>query len=172
MPKASDCTTPGPSAGPGECISAKDAVAPLISSFAQYKITTAGEQAALLSWIALESDELKYNINHFPGTPGQGTRCMLSPAFVSKYVASLPDLAGKAGGADPAGTLKLVLDPQHSLGSAAWFLSSQCSADVRKGLQAGTQQGWEAFITGCVQTTVTDQRRQYWVKAKEALFVQ
>src|SRR5947199_10077851 len=58
-----------------ECATASQAVTPLISSFATYNITSAAEQAALLSWMAFESADFKYNRNHFPapGNPAQGT---------------------------------------------------------------------------------------------------
>ncbi|KAL9108130.1 MAG: hypothetical protein Q9227_007106 [Pyrenula ochraceoflavens] len=171
MPTAKDCNTPAPSAGSDECISASDAVKPLVDSFHKYSVSTGGEQAALLSWMAFESNELKYNINHFPGTPGQGTRCMLSPSFVSKYVAALPELKGKTA-SDPASTLKLVLDPEHSLGSAAWFYSSQCDDSVKTGLQQGSDQAFQDFMTKCVSTTMVDKRMQYWNAAKKALSVQ
>ncbi|KAL9618764.1 MAG: hypothetical protein Q9160_006558 [Pyrenula sp. 1 TL-2023] len=172
MPSAASCSSSAaPSSGLNECINAATAIPHLISAFARYKITTAGEQAAILSWIALESAELKYNINHFPGNPGQGTRVMLMPPYIAKYIASIPDLKEKAdaAGGDVTKLLGLVLDDEHSLASGAWFVSSQCTQDVRQGLAAGSDAGWEQFITGCVGTTVTDQRKGYWVKAKEAL---
>ena len=155
-----------------ECVTASQAVEPLVSSFNQYGITTAGEQAALLSWMAFESGDFKYNKNHYPGTPGQGTRCMLSPTFVKQYVSSIPALSNKTASAtDPAAVLQLVEPDEFSFGSAAWFLSTQCSQDVRSRLQAGTAAGWEAFVTGCVQTTVTDARKAYWTRATAALGV-
>lgn len=174
MPSANSCSTPAASAGPNECATAAQAIGPLISSFQRYKITSAGEQAAILGWIALESAEMKYNINHFPGNPGQGTRVMLMPPYISKYVASMPEMNSEAAqaGNDPVKMLQLVLDDGHSFGAGPWFVSSQCSAQVRSGLASGTEEGWNAWITTCVGTTVTDQRKGYWVKAKEALNVQ
>ena len=156
----------------GECATASEAVGPLISSFAQYGITTGAEQAALLSWMAFESDDFKYNKNHFPGTPGQGTRCMMMPNFVQQYASSIPALASQvAATSDPAAILQLVSSDQYSFASASWFLTTKCSQSVRQQLQTGSEAGWEAFVSGCVQTTVTDARKAYWTRATAALGV-
>lgn len=95
---------------------------------------------------------------------------MIMPNFVSKYVASLPELASKATSASsPADVLNLVEGDDYSFASASWFYSSQCSSSVKTALQGGSDEAWEAFVTGCVQTTVTDARQQYWDRAKTAL---
>ncbi|GAB1197355.1 hypothetical protein APSETT444_006648 [Aspergillus pseudonomiae] len=74
---------------------------------------------------------------------------------------------------DAAQTLdKLVENLEWDFGSGAWFLTTQCSADVRSALQAGSEAGWQRYITECVQTQVTDQRKEYWQKAVKALGVQ
>ena len=94
---------------------------------------------------------------------------MQSPAFNSKYAASL----NVAVSSDAAQTLdKLVENLEWDFGSGAWFLTTQCSADVRSALQAGSEAGWQRYITECVQTQVTDQRKEYWQKAVKALGVQ
>ena len=169
MPKASSCAGADQAK---ECATAKQAVGPLIDSFNKYKVLTAPEQAALLSWIAYESAELRYNQNHFPapGRPGQGTRNMMMPNFVAKYVASIPELASKAG-SDPAATLALVQSDKYSFASAAWFYSTQCSATIKQGVKTGGKAGWTAFITSCVQTTMDSGREGYWTAASKALFV-
>ena len=97
---------------------------------------------------------------------------MMSPTFVKDYVASLPELQGNLTTATtPAEILALVEGDQYSFASASWFYSTQCSSAVKTALQAGTDQAWEGWITGCVQTTVTDARQQYWDRAKTALSV-
>lgn len=158
---------------PGECVTAAQAVGPLVASFAQYGVSTAAEQAALLSWMAFESGDFKYNHNVFPGVPGQGTRAMLSPAFVQMYAASIPALAAPAAAlaSNPAAVLALVQPDQYSFAAAAWFLTAVCQPDVRAQLQTGSPAGWTAWVTGCVQTTVTPARQAYWERAVAALGV-
>lgn len=155
-----------------ECATASQALSPILAGFAKYNIATAAEQAALLSWMAFESDDFKYNINHFPGTPGQGTRCMMSPTFVKEYVSSLSELQSNLTTATtPAEILALVEGDEYSFASASWFYSTQCSSTDKTALQTGTDHAWQGWITGCVQTTVTDARQQYWERAKTALSV-
>lgn len=155
----------------GECATAAQAVSPLIPSFAQYHISSAAEQAALLSW--MESGDFKYNAHYFPTpVPGRGTRAMLSPTFVKEYAASIPAVVSQAATlTDPAAILALVQADQYSFGAAAWFLSTVCSPAVRSGLQTGTLTGWAAWVTGCAQTTVTPTRQAYWERAVTALGV-
>jgi hypothetical protein len=99
---------------------------------------------------------------------------MQSPSFNAKYAASIPALSSKLSSVanDPAGVLNLLLsDETYDFGSAAWFLTTQCSAEVRTQLQSGSASGWESYISNCVGTTVTDARQAYWTKAVQALGV-
>ena len=125
-----------------------------------------------------ESDDFKYNQNHFPapGKPGQGTRTMMSPDFVSKYASSIPAVASQMSGKDAAGILALVQPDQYSFGSAAWFYSTQCSDTIKQGVKTGGQADWKAFLTECVQTTADEgtgdtSRLAYWQRACKALSV-
>lgn len=58
----------------GECATAKQAAKFTAQSFDTYKVTSKAEQAAIISLMAFESDDFKYNKNHFPGVPGQGSK--------------------------------------------------------------------------------------------------
>ena len=60
---------------PEECATAEQAVPHIVHAFVRYGVKSPAEQAALISLMALESGEFKYNRNHFPppGTPGQGS---------------------------------------------------------------------------------------------------
>ena len=151
----------------GDCATASQAAAPILASFAQYSITSPAEQAALLSWMAFESGDFKYNHNVSPGTPGQGCRNMMMPGFVKKYAAVVQ--GADASSTDPATVLNSVITAGGDWGAAAWFYSTQCSDAIKNGLKTGGKAGWEAWITGCVQTTVTDARTQYWQRAAQAL---
>lgn len=171
VPKASSCSG-APFAG--ECKTAAEAVPFINKSFQTYGITSPAEAAALVSIMAFESGDFKYNVNHFPGVPGQGTRNMQSPEFNMKYAKSIPALKEKlaAAGTDPKAVLALLTaDGALDFGSAAWFLTTQCSAPVRAALKTGSMAGWKSYITECVQTTVTPDRQAYWDRAAKAMGV-
>jgi hypothetical protein len=57
----------------GECATAKTAATYTSQSFDKYGVTSKAEQAAVLSLMAFESLDFKYNKNHFPGVAGQGS---------------------------------------------------------------------------------------------------
>ncbi|EXJ88418.1 hypothetical protein A1O1_05348 [Capronia coronata CBS 617.96] len=162
---------------PAECaVSSIAMVQAMVDGFAKYNVTTAEEQAALLSWMAFESGEFKFNHNHFPapGRPGQGTRVMLMPNFVQEYAGSIKELKNQvaAAGTDPDKVLQLVMPDRFSFAAAAWYYGVHCTKEQKGLVRTGGQQGWEsAFVTGCVGTTVTDERVQYWKRAREALGV-
>jgi hypothetical protein len=171
-PEASTCAN---CPAPGECRTASQAAPYIAISFTNFGITSFNTQAALLSLMLYESASFKYAKNHFPGVPGQGTRNMQSPEYNLKYAQWLATMCKNCGitqaeikqaqAQGPAAVLALVNTDEWSFGSAAWFLSTQCDPSVKEGLAAGTQQGWETFLTGCVQTTVNAKRTAIWKKA-------
>ncbi|KEF54772.1 uncharacterized protein A1O9_09214 [Exophiala aquamarina CBS 119918] len=160
---------------PDECsVSSATVVNALLAGFTTYSITTAAEQAALLSWMAFESGDFKFNRNHFPapGRPGQGTRAMLMPNFVAEYAASIPELAPQVAAAagDPAKVLELVQPDQYAWAAASWYYATKCSTEQRAMVVDGGLQGWQnGFITGCVQTANSPERQAYWTRARQAL---
>ncbi|KKZ60617.1 hypothetical protein EMCG_04718 [[Emmonsia] crescens] len=158
----------------GECRSAAQAAEPILNSFKKYKIESPAEKAALLSLMAFETGDFAYRKNHYPGRPGQGTRNMQMPQSNGAYAESLDEIKNdlaKAKG-DVAAVLDLLLKSEdHDFGSAAWFLTTQCTPEVRKRLESGSQEGWEEYLTGCVHTTVTPQRKGYWERAKKEMKV-
>jgi hypothetical protein len=158
---------------PEECADATAAAAALNASFKKYNIATIGEQAALIGYTLFESGDYKYSKNHYPGTPGQGTRMMALPQSIAQYAAALVGpsavTTAAASGGDVA-TLALVnADDETSFGAAAWFYSSKCSDDVKAGIKAQTVDGWHAFLTQCVGTQAVTERDQPWVNAKQIL---
>lgn len=159
-----------------ECADATAAATALNKSFDTYGIKTAGEKAALVAYTLFESGNYKYSKNHFPGRPGQGTRMMAMPPFVAKYATAVAGAdavatANTAGGdAGAVAVLALVnSDDEKSFGSAAWFYSTQCTEDVKTGVQAETVEGWHNFLTACVGTTLDEARDTPWVAAKAAI---
>ncbi|PWY71559.1 hypothetical protein BO94DRAFT_259984 [Aspergillus sclerotioniger CBS 115572] len=170
-PTSSSCDNPP---AVGECATAAQAAPNIAKSFDTYSVTSRAEQAAVIGLMAFESGDFKYNKNHFPGVPGQGTRNMQSPTYNSKYAADIPALADKLSSVsgDPTGVLDLLLaNEEYDFGSGAWFLTTQCSASVRSQLQSGSEAGWTAYITSCVGTDANDDRKAYWTRAIQALGV-
>lgn len=99
---------------------------------------------------------------------------MQSPSYNKIYAASLPALKAQLPKVSdsPAELLDLLRDDEtYDFGSGAWFLTTQCSEDVRKQLQSGSESGWSMYISDCVGTSVTDERKQYWERAVKALGV-
>ncbi|KAJ5570280.1 uncharacterized protein N7459_009710 [Penicillium hispanicum] len=168
-PNSKTCDNPP---AKGECATAKQAAKYTSQSFDTYKVTSKAEQAAVISLMAFESDDFKYNKNHYPGTPGQGTRNMQSPSYNKKYASSIPALKDKVAQVanSPTDLLDLLRnDETYDFGSGAWFLTTQCSKDVRSALQDGSETGWQNYISSCVGTSVTDERKEYWERAVKAL---
>jgi hypothetical protein len=162
---------------PDECaVSSTVVVNAIAAGFEKYGINTAAEQAALLSWMAFESGDFKFNRNHFPapGRPGQGTRAMLMPNFVQEYASSIPELSSQvsAAGGDPAKVLDLVLTDEYAWAAASWYYGTKCTVDQKAQVVNGGLQGWQdGFITGCVQTANSGDRQAYWTRARQALGV-
>lgn len=177
--KAIETASPGTASCDGaqfadECATALQAAPYIIQAFADYAISDPNEWAAVLSLMLFESGGLKFNRNHFPepGRPGQGTRNMQMIAANTKYVEYLAS-KGKldkadveAAGSDPDKVLDLVLPDEFSFASAAWYYSTQCTDEIKKGVQSGTQQGYEAYLTSCVETTAAPERITGWQAAK------
>jgi hypothetical protein len=78
MPKSNTCEG---AKFPDECRTAEQAAPYIAKSYASF---SKGELAAALALMGLESDDLKYKHNVYPGVPGQGTANMMSPS-VSLY---------------------------------------------------------------------------------------
>ncbi|KAI4843793.1 hypothetical protein E4T44_06553 [Aureobasidium sp. EXF-8845] len=147
-PQSASCTE---AQYPVECATATEASPWVNLAFHTFGIHEFGTQAALLSLMLYESGSFEYNINHYPGVPGQGTRNMQSPAFNLKYAQWLAanmtgsgissqevDEAEKEGSVR---VLALVNGDRWSFASASWFLATQCTEDISQGLAASTEEG-------------------------------
>lgn len=71
-PRAAACTDS--TATLEGCATAPDAAKYLAQGFATYGMNKLAQQAALLSLMTFESGDFVYNINMFPGRPGQGSK--------------------------------------------------------------------------------------------------
>ncbi len=172
-PTSNTCTG---AAQPDECLTADKAVPFILASFKTYKITAPATQAALIATMALESGEFKYAKNHFPapGRPGQGTRNMQSKEFNDEYAASIPEVAKlmpEAQKHGDSGVRDLLTNfGDYDFGSAAWFLTSQCTADVQSALAKGGDQAFAGYLA-CIGTQGTNARTKYYQAALKALGV-
>ncbi|KAJ2559515.1 hypothetical protein EV175_000309 [Coemansia sp. RSA 1933] len=117
---------------PDECASNARAAAAINNALTQYKITNRGEAVAVIATMMFESDYWLYNINHYPGTPGQGTRNMQHINFNVEYASQLhPSAVKTAAGTGTITTqeennvLALVLNDDDSFGSGFWLLVNQ-----------------------------------------------
>ncbi|KAJ2874162.1 hypothetical protein H4R27_006520, partial [Coemansia aciculifera] len=133
------CDKGGEGAPVSECATNRDAVIGIDAGIKAYKVTRRGEVVASIAWMLFESGGWKYNINHTPGTIGQGTRCMMMWEFISEYAQSLfPEEYKKLMGASAAkpetatdavktSVIKLVLTNNTSFSAAFWFLVNKAS---------------------------------------------
>jgi hypothetical protein len=98
---------------------------------------------------------------------------MQSAPFNQRYAASIPELRPRYAQAcnDSRLILDLLLsDPEWDFGSAAWFLTTQCTSEQRALLQtarvpAGSDTAWEVYIQSCLGRAATPARKQYWDRA-------
>jgi hypothetical protein len=100
---------------------------------------------------------------------------MQSPSYNKKYASSLPALKDQISKVanSPVDLLDLLRNNKtYDFGSGAWFLTTQCSKEVRTALQSGSEEGWQRYISDCVGTSVTEERKEYWQRAVKALGVQ
>ncbi|MCJ1479707.1 hypothetical protein MMC13_008393 [Lambiella insularis] len=166
---------------PNECRTASSALGPIVASFKTYGVTSRAEMAALIAIMAYETAGFKYQNNYYPGRPGQGTRNMQSASFNLLYAKSIPALTasvtgitgGLAAGALSSEQLNqvralLTSNDNYDFASAAWFLTTQCSAGVRAQLQTGTFKGWQSYIVDCVGTS-TAGRQAVWETAMQVI---
>jgi len=59
--------------GDPSCRTAEQAAPFIQAAFDKFGFNTAGEQAALLALMAFETGDFKFDVNVFPGRPGQGS---------------------------------------------------------------------------------------------------
>lgn len=195
-PQSESCDPDG--AFPEECATNVEAAPYVRAAMQQYGVYHPNEIAGLLSLMAFETGDFKFNRNHFPepGRPGQGTRNLQMIEFNLLYALSIPELHDEAlaiARQDENGTmsggpviepedidaeelsddqkndiLELILPDEYAWGSAAWFYTTQCDPSVRQALAAGTEEGLSTYLVDCVGTTLTDERVEYWERAREA----
>ncbi|KAG0634086.1 hypothetical protein HOY80DRAFT_1140941 [Tuber brumale] len=172
-----------------ECHPAEDAVQGINTAFANYGLTTLGQKAALLGLMTLESLDFTFNVNHFPGRPGQGTKAMLMFPHIYDYAFSQPACTAEvlriSNGtflnvtfsnmdqipvADQKAIRALVLPEKYTYAAAAWYLRNKCHASVMVRLAEGGFGGFKEYIGDCIGAgNVTSDRLAKWCSAVNAL---
>ncbi|KAJ2910291.1 hypothetical protein GGI21_001025 [Coemansia aciculifera] len=178
---ANYCDTPGQGAPTSECATNKQAVIGIDAGIKKFNVTRRGEVVASIAWMLFESGGWKYNINHDPGTPGQGTRCMMMWNYVSEYAQSIfPDQVKTLLGTQTVATatdavktsiLALVLTNNISFSSAFWFLVTQAPTyhNNNAKLRDGNLADFQDYVTNGIGTTWTAARGDYWTAANKAI---
>ncbi|KAG8819502.1 hypothetical protein FRC17_010423 [Serendipita sp. 399] len=144
-------------------------------SFKKFNFETVGEQAAIFALMAFESGSFAFDVNVFPGRPGQGTRNMMMFDFVLPYAlefnatavhAIRPDLTTSSTAADVPDPNErnqiraTVLGDELSFGSGAWFLREKCPQSIAEGLQSESEDAWNRYMgPECVGAGSTDPAR-------------
>ncbi|KAJ2159990.1 hypothetical protein GGF46_002598 [Coemansia sp. RSA 552] len=158
----------------GECASNAEAQPAINRGLRKYKVTARGEIVATIAWMLFETDKWKYNVNHFPGNPGQGTRTMMSWDYVSKYAEELyPDeFATAMGSGDTSGAddetknkvRELVLSNKDSFAAGFWYLTTQAPQyhDSPSMLRDGNVDDFKDYMENGVSTTWTADREAIW----------
>jgi hypothetical protein len=145
-PEAASCD---PASSKTYCLTI-DAAAPVLSAnFDKYKISNQFAQAAILSVIFFESEQLKYctNLAH-PTT--QGTFNQMQMEFLVPYAASQsPSITGTG----LALITSLCKNPAAALGSAVWYYQNKVPKDVQALLEKdGSDAAYDDFLTKGIHT--------------------
>ncbi|KAJ2078951.1 hypothetical protein H4R24_004122 [Coemansia sp. RSA 988] len=162
---------------PSECVTNEKAATAISNAIKKYDVTQRGEIIALISLMAYESAKWEYNINHYPGRPGQGTRAMLMYNYVQEYASSLfpghitTDIANTSSDKIKNTVRQLVLDDNNSFGSAFWYLTSVKPEFHNKSdkLRDGNMDDFKDYIENGVQTTWDDGRQSIWESVNAAI---
>lgn len=184
-PNSGDCTA---ASFPDECTNATVATEQINKAFKAYKVWSLGPKAALASLMAFESGDFVYNINHFPGRPGQGTKAMLMFKWIYKFALwsgfedEMTDIVGKpAGNLTDAETATfsndtmnairaLVLPVNLTFKAAPWYLVKQCKREHYEGLVTDGYEGFKNYIELCIEAgDITEDRTASWCKAVSVL---
>ncbi|KAF2675116.1 hypothetical protein BT63DRAFT_28936 [Microthyrium microscopicum] len=166
MPGSSTC-----SGKPTGCLTNTIAAPLLASGFSKYGLNSKGAQAAALAIISFESNDMEYDTN-LVNTGTQGTFNQMTAKFITLYANALYGSSAKSAVADQIAQIND--NKADSLGSAAWYMSTQCPDTVKSFASASGSAAdavYSTYITSCVGTTMTDGRMAAWTKAKTALGV-
>ncbi|KAI5781297.1 hypothetical protein EDC01DRAFT_252464 [Geopyxis carbonaria] len=176
-PKSATCP-PVPQGAVNECRTAGQALVAIDIHFGNW--TSIGEGAALLSTMAFESDDFRFNRKKVPGRAVQGTRAMLTAKWVriyAKYVSSVLGLSSRLGygneidDSNGEAALQAVWADTYSFGAAGWYLlhtsefNGGCPSETRLQLNNEGWAGFENYVTKCLRRPMDEKRKQKWCMA-------
>lgn len=163
-------------AGNTECRTARQATPHIFHGMARYGVWHPNQMAAVVALMAFESVDFAYKRNQYPGRPGQGTANMQMAEFNLEYARSIPALSGSVANvtsvdgqsdAELNRILDLVVPDAYCFASGPWFLETQCGGQILAQLVQDIDLGFESYM-GCVGVAVTEDRRAYLGRAKQA----
>ncbi|KAJ2495548.1 hypothetical protein GGH96_006355, partial [Coemansia sp. RSA 1972] len=175
-PDAADAAYCKTSPAAGECALNSEVLVSINQAIRQYGVSARGEIVATLAWMLFESGNWQYNINHFPGNIGQGTRTMMTWEYVAEYAQTLhPDAYAKVLGSDTVSAadnttktdvIDLVLNNNDSFGSGFWYLTTQAASFHGNAncLRDGNQADFQKYVEDGIITTWTTEREAIWTK--------
>ncbi|KAJ2642472.1 hypothetical protein GGF44_001651 [Coemansia sp. RSA 1694] len=178
---ATYCDKGGEGAPVSECATNKQAVIGIDAGIKKFKVTRRGEIVASIAWMLFESGGWKFNINHTPGTIGQGTRCMMMWEFISEYAESIfPEEYKKLLGSETAekatdkvktSVINLVLTNNISFSAAFWFLVNKAPTyyNNEAKLRDGNLEDFKEYVTKGIVTTWTAEREKIWNDVNKAI---
>ncbi|KAH8175123.1 hypothetical protein LIA77_06542 [Sarocladium implicatum] len=163
-----------------ECRTAEHAAPFIAKGMARYRLYSVNEMAAVISLMAFESVDFQYKTNQYPGRPGQGTANMQMAQYNLLYAKSIDEVKEKVSDVTSVDGLpdeelnrirSLVTVDEYNFASGPWFLATQCDKSVREQLRANIDEGFATYM-GCVGVEVTDERKAYLDRAKQAFKIQ
>ncbi|KAI9477035.1 hypothetical protein LPJ78_004721 [Coemansia sp. RSA 989] len=178
IPKRAGSNGCASAAEQAECATNEVAAAAITNAINKYDVKRRGEVVALIALMAYESADWEYNINHFPGRAGQGTRAMLMYNFISTYAQSLYPSRVTTTEASSQSTQvmnsvrELVLNNDDSFAAAFWYLTTVAKDYYgnESRLRSGNIDDFKAYIENGVHTSWNEQRSSVW-KAVDAALV-
>ncbi|KAJ2726047.1 hypothetical protein GGI07_000830 [Coemansia sp. Benny D115] len=163
-----------------ECRTNAQAVAAINKAIDKYKITRRGEVVAATAYMLLESGNWGYNINHWPGRAGQGTRTMMMFPFIAQYAEYLhsDEYAKIATGSIETASnetmnavRQLVLNDEDSFAAGFWLMKvpyKDYFGNEDK-LRDGNEEDFKNYILNAVKAgAYGDDRAKIWKAVNEA----
>ncbi|KAJ1805120.1 hypothetical protein LPJ56_005448 [Coemansia sp. RSA 2599] len=172
IPDRAGADSCGSASFPEECATNERALPAINAALQRYGVTKRGEVVAVVSLMAYESASWLYNINHWPGRAGQGTRNMQMANFNQEYASFLyPEQAAEilASAADPASDetanalRELVLNDNDSFGSGFWYLANKAKEyhDTGK-IAEDSAEAFKDYVVNGVGAGWDDARQTIW----------